>query len=99
MVSSCFCLVLSLLVNLIEAKISPSVFHLFLHVVAIPAHSRMLSVFVMWLMSMAAYSKPMFAMLCLRYFSLFLSAFFAFLDAGLSSMFPDSFLCADSSCF
>ena len=28
-----------------------------------------------------------------------LSAFFAFLDSGLSSISPDSFVCADNSCF
>ena len=42
-VSCCFWAV-SLLVNLIVANVSPSVFHLFLHVVTVPPHSRLLSV-------------------------------------------------------
>ena len=41
----------------------------------------------------------MLAILRLRCSSLFFSSFFAFLDSGLLSSFPASFLCAGSSCF
>ena len=67
--------------------------------VTIPPHSRFLSVFVVRFIETAANSKAMLAMLRLRYFSLFSKSFFAFLDSGLFSNFPSSFLCADNSCF
>ena len=97
-VSCCFRGVLSVLVNLVAANVAPSVFHLFLHVVAVLPHSRALSVLVVLFVGIAANSKAMLAMLRLRYFSSPLSAFFAFLDSGLSSISPDSFVCAESSC-
>lgn len=97
-VSSCFCLLFSSLVNQMEANVLPSFFHSFLHVVAIPAHSRVLSTLVVWFMRIAAYSKAMLAMLRLRYLSFRLSALLAFLESGLSSIFPSSFLWVDSSC-
>ena len=78
--------------NLIEAKSFPSSFHLLKQVVSIPAHSSRLRVFCMFVVTVAANSNAIFAMFLFRYLSFLLSAFLAFLELGLSSIRPCSFL-------
>ena len=97
-VSFCLSLSFSALVNLIEPNVFPSFFHDFLHVVAVPSHSRMRSGVDVWFRLIVAHSKAMLAMFRFRYLSFRLSAFLALRESGLSSILPCSFLCADSSC-
>ena len=97
-VSFCFCLLFSSLVNLVEPNELPSFFHAFLHVVAVPSHSRTWSALAVRFRLIVTHSKAMLAMLRLRYISFRLSAFLAFRDSGLSSILPCSFLCVESSC-
>ena len=87
-----------LLVNLIEANLFPSFFHSLKQVVSIPSHSSLLRALCVFSGMVVAYSKAMFAMFLFRYLSFFLNAFLAFLEFGLSSILPCSFLCAVSSC-
>ena len=90
-VSFCFSLSFSSLVNLIEPKVFPSFFHAFLHVVAVPSHSRMRSGVDVRFRLIVAHSKAMLAMFRFRYISFRLSAFLALRESGLSSMLPCSF--------
>ena len=91
-VSFCFCLLFSSLVNLVEPNELPSFFHAFLHVVAVPSHSRTWSALAVRFRLIVTHSKAMLAMFRLRYISFRLSAFLTFRDYGLSSMLPCSFL-------